>query len=68
MTKSRSKIQLIPYQEAYEEGFEDMPRRVPDLSKISRLVGFRPNKTLMEMIQSVIDQEGTTMELAKQSR
>src|SRR5687767_12053319 len=39
-TGSASEIQVIPYDEAYEAGFEDMPRRVPDLSKITRLIGY----------------------------
>ena len=32
----------MPYDEAYEEGFEDMPRRVPDIAKVGRLIGYRP--------------------------
>ena len=42
MAASRSEIVLVPYEEAYEAGFEDMPRRVPSLDKIHRLVGYRP--------------------------
>src|SRR5262245_7500248 len=42
MTKSASDISFIPYDQAYEAGFEDMPRRVPDLTKINQLVGYRP--------------------------
>jgi UDP-glucose 4-epimerase len=45
----------VPYDEAYEEGFEDMPRRVPDTSKVAALVGFRPTVTLDEILQSVIE-------------
>src|SRR5204862_7775117 len=41
-TGSQSDIVLVPYSEAYEAGFEDMPRRVPDITKIHNLVGFRP--------------------------
>ena len=37
---------FVPYDEAYEEGFEDMPRRVPDISKINKLVGFKPEMEL----------------------
>ena len=55
LTKSDSEIIFVPYDEAYEEGFEDMPRRVPDTSKINQLVGFRPEKTLDGILQSVID-------------
>ncbi len=55
MTTSRSTVHYIPYTEAYEEGYEDMPRRVPDISKIRRLIGFEPSMTLNEIIQSVIE-------------
>ena len=44
----------VPYEAAYGEGFEDMPRRVPDLTKIGALIGYRPTKTLDEIIESVI--------------
>ena len=47
---SGSPIKFVPYDEAYEAGFEDMPRRVPDLRKISRLIGYRPKVGLDEMI------------------
>jgi UDP-glucose 4-epimerase len=55
LTGSRSEIVRVPYDEAYEEGFEDMPRRVPDVSKVSKLTGFRPTVTLEEILQSVIE-------------
>jgi UDP-glucose 4-epimerase len=54
LTGSRSDIVLVPYDEAYEEGFEDMPRRVPDLSKIHRLVGYAPTVGLDEILTLVI--------------
>ena len=54
LTGSNSEIVLVPYDEAYEEGFEDMPRRVPDITKINELVGFRPEMTLEGILQSVI--------------
>ena len=41
-TGSRSEIVTIPYDEAYEAGFEDMPRRVPDLTKIHKAIGYVP--------------------------
>ena len=41
-TGSQSEIVLVPYDKAYEEGFEDMPRRVPDLGKSARLIGYEP--------------------------
>src|SRR5262249_29610227 len=45
-TGSSSGIKFIPYEEAYESGFEDMPRRVPDLAKIGKLIGYKPTRTL----------------------
>ena len=55
LTASDSEIVLVPYDEAYEEGFEDMPRRVPDISKVNALIGFRPEKPLDGILQSVIE-------------
>jgi UDP-glucose 4-epimerase len=55
LTKSDSEIVLVPYDEAYEEGFEDMPRRVPDISKINQQVGFKPERDLEGILLSVID-------------
>ena len=54
LTESRSEIVFVPYDEAYEEGFEDMPRRVPDTSKINQLVGFKPEMTLHGILETVI--------------
>jgi UDP-glucose 4-epimerase len=55
MTGSDSPIRLIPYDEAYEAGFEDMPRRVPDISKLRALIGYEPRVALDEIIRRVID-------------
>ena len=55
LTESESEIVLVPYDEAYEEGFEDMPRRVPDISKIKQLVGFNPDMSLNGILESVIN-------------
>jgi UDP-glucose 4-epimerase len=55
MTGSASPIQVIPYDQAYESGFEDMPRRVPDISRIRALVGYEPRVNLDEILASVID-------------
>ncbi|HEX3559029.1 MAG TPA: GDP-mannose 4,6-dehydratase [Pyrinomonadaceae bacterium] len=52
---SDSEIITVPYDEAYEEGFEDMPRRVPDISKVGALTGFRPTVKLDGILQSVIE-------------
>jgi UDP-glucose 4-epimerase len=55
MTGSASPIQNVPYDVAYEAGFEDMPRRVPDISKIQSLIGFAPKLGLDDIIRSVIE-------------
>jgi len=55
LTNSKSEITFVPYDEAYEEGFEDMPRRVPDISKVDGQVGFRPEKSLDGILESVIE-------------
>jgi UDP-glucose 4-epimerase len=54
MTESASPIVTIPYDQAYEHGFEDMPRRVPDISKIHALVGYEPRVELDEILARVI--------------
>jgi len=55
MTGSRSEIVTIPYDQAYEAGFEDMPRRVPDISRIKALVGYEPTVQLDETLHRVIE-------------
>ena len=55
ITQSDSEIVYVPYDQAYEEGFEDMPRRIPDISKVSKLVGFQPEMSLDGILESVID-------------
>lgn len=55
ITGSRSKIIYIPYEKAYEEGFEDMERRVPDISKIHNLIGFSPTVDLNGIIKDVVN-------------
>lgn len=55
LTGSSSPIQLVPYDQAYEAGFEDMPRRVPDITKLRNLIGFAPTVGLDEIIGSVIE-------------
>ena len=54
MTGSPSDIVMVPYEKAYEDGFEDMPRRIPDISKVGELIGFRPTKKLEEILERVI--------------
>jgi UDP-glucose 4-epimerase len=55
LTGSQSEIVHIPYSEAYEDGFEDMPRRVPDTTKVRELVGFKPTVNLHGIVRKVID-------------
>jgi len=55
MTGSCSPIHYIPYDQAYEAGFEDMPRRVPDISKIREFVGYEPKMQLDDIIRTVIE-------------
>ena len=55
MTGSCSPIQYVPYDQAYETGFEDMPRRVPDITKIRDFVGYEPKVKLDDIIRSVIE-------------
>lgn len=55
LTGSTSEIAFLPYAQAYEEGFEDMFRRVPDVTKINRIIGYQPTYTLDEILMSVVD-------------
>jgi len=57
---SESPIVTVPYDEAYEEGFEDMHRRVPDTSKIHTRLGWQPVKSLEDIIADVAGHQGTT--------
>ena len=52
---SASKICLVPYDEAYQPGFEDMERRVPSIAKLSKLIGYRPKYRLQEIVKQVIE-------------
>jgi UDP-glucose 4-epimerase len=56
-TDSNSEITLVPYEEAYEEGFEDMHRRIPDTSKVRDLLGWEPTKSLDETLSDVIESQ-----------
>ena len=54
---SQSSLEFIPYDAAYEAGFEDMERRVPNTTRAMQLVGFEPSASLDDIIQSVIDDQ-----------
>ncbi|HDQ45048.1 MAG TPA: NAD-dependent epimerase/dehydratase family protein [bacterium] len=53
VTQSKSKIRHIPYEEAYESGFEDMRRRVPDISRLAGLTGYRPQIPLDDILSRI---------------
>jgi UDP-glucose 4-epimerase len=57
LTGSDSEIQYVPYEKAYAPGFEDMRRRVPDLTKINKLIGYEPRCSLKDTLRRVIDFE-----------
>ncbi len=55
MCRSRAEIEFIPYEKAYEEGFEDMRRRIPDIAKIEAAVGWKPTIPLDQILNDVIE-------------
>lgn len=63
LTGSPSPIKIIPYDQAYGPGFEDMHRRVPDLSKAARLLGYRPTRSLDDILHDVIQDKRARMSL-----
>jgi len=63
-TASDSEITLVPYEEAYGEGFEDMRRRVPDISKIERVLDWRPTASLDQILDEVITHQRTRVDPA----
>ncbi len=64
-TDSSSEITFVPYEEAYEEGFEDMHRRVPDTSKVRDLLGWQPTKRLDDILADVIESQRTDTALVE---
>ncbi|HSP61802.1 MAG TPA: GDP-mannose 4,6-dehydratase, partial [Pyrinomonadaceae bacterium] len=65
LTNSKSEITFVPYDEAYEAGFEDMPRRIPDISKVNGRVGFQPEKSLEGILDSVIEFHSEQMSVGR---
>lgn len=59
-TGSTSKIELIPYEEVYPVGFEDMKRRIPSVAKLQAAIDFRPMRTLKEIIDDIIVEKRTS--------
>jgi UDP-glucose 4-epimerase len=66
-TESNSPVTFVPYDQAYEPGFEDMPRRVPSLTKLEKLTGFRPAIPLVEIVDRVIAHSQKRQEAALMS-
>lgn len=60
-TGSKSEIRLIPYSDVYPAGFEDMDRRLPDVSKLERAIGFRPRRPLSEIIRDIVTEKRAAM-------
>lgn len=55
MTGSNSRIEKVKYEDAYEEGFEDMRKRIPDISKVNKLIGYKPKYNLKKILERIID-------------
>lgn len=55
LTNSKSEIVFIPYDKAYEEGFEDMYRRSPDITKVNQLIGYKPTLDIRDILEKVIE-------------
>jgi UDP-glucose 4-epimerase len=66
--KSRSEIVRIPYDEAYAEGFEDMLRRVPDVTKLERFTGFRPRTPLRQIVIDVVQDQRERLAVEAEAR
>jgi len=72
LTESSSEVVLVPFAKAYNPDFEDMPRRLPSIKKIERLIGYRPTKDLSDILEEVIQytrarHEGESVGLAMAS-
>ncbi len=68
LTNSSSEIEFISYDEAYGEGFEDMQRRVPSLEKARNLIGYKPTRSLADIINDVADEYRKTTDTQTQTR
>lgn len=63
LTGSQSEIQMVPYDDAYAPGFEDMMRRVPSIEKLHKLIGYAPRCSLNDTLRRVIDYERGRLDL-----
>ncbi len=61
LSGSSSPIVMIPYEQAYESGFEDMRRRIPSLEKAAKVLGYRPRRTLDDIIRDVIEERRASL-------
>jgi UDP-glucose 4-epimerase len=69
LTHSRSEIIHVPFDEAYESaGFEDMARRLPDISKLRELIGYRPTLDLPQMLDAIVAQQRVELGLDARHR
>ena len=59
LASSKSEIKHIPYEQAYGRAFDDLPRRVPDLTKIKNTIGFTPHHNLDQIIKSILSDRTT---------
>ncbi len=64
LARSESEIKIIPYEQAFEEGFEDMKIRIPDLTKINKFIGYKPTYALDQILSNVIDYYRKEMNLS----
>jgi len=68
MTASESEIRFIPYEQAYEAGFEDMHRRLPDVSKIQTMIGYQPTLGLSQMLERIVEFERSKVVTLSESK
>ena len=61
VTGNKSEIRMVPFSEAYTAGFEDMQRRVPDLTKIHKLIGYTPKYRLEQILADVITEQAASL-------
>jgi UDP-glucose 4-epimerase len=62
LTGSNSPVVYLPYEQAYEAGFEDMRRRIPSIDKLTQLTGYQPQVRLNEILRAVIDYERNSLQ------
>jgi len=68
LTKSDSKIEFIPYKDIYGEDFDDMRRRIPDITKIFNTIGWKPRVDLSELLLKIIEHESSVNMLLSESK